>query len=157
MRPLLAVLATLCTCIGLAAPASADWRWADPTIKPVKPKIFDCKIKLCQKKAKRVATLKYRLKVAKYSYKKEREWQRWINQYIPACTWYGESGPGPEFAAWRYAVPNTMGSSARGKYQMMPGTYSSRARYFDWSPLDQEIAGHREFWANGTSPWEACH
>ena len=68
-----------------------------------------------------------------------------------------ESGVGPQFASFRYFVWNTSGSGARGKYQMMPGTYASRAKYGDWSPLDQEIAGRREFFANGTGPWEACH
>lgn len=85
-----------------------------------------------------------------------REWRHWTGQYIPRCTWHGESGPGPEFARWRYRVMNTSGSGARGKYQMMPGTYAAFAKYGDWSRLDQEIAAHRLYWAQGTSPWSAC-
>lgn len=156
MRPLLVSLATLCTCIGLATPASADWRWADPAIKPPKPHSGACKTSMCKKKAKRIAVLKFKIKVAKYHYKKEREWTRWVNRYIPSCTWYGESGPGPAYARWRYTVPNSTGSGAFGKFQMMPGTYFSFDTYGDWSPLDQEIAGHRLYWSQGTSPWEAC-
>lgn len=85
-----------------------------------------------------------------------REWRYWTRQYIPTCTWWGESGPGPQFARWRYSVMNTQGSGARGKYQMMPGTYAAFAKYGDWSPLDQEIAAHRLYRAQGTSPWAAC-
>lgn len=136
--------------------AQADWRWAQPSIKPVKPKIFDCKTSTCKKKAKHVAKLKFKLKTAKYHYKKEREWTRWTNRYIPPCTWYGESGPGPEFARYRYTLPNSSGSGALGKFQMMPGTYHSQAKYHDWSALDQEIAARREYWVHGTAPWEAC-
>lgn len=63
--------AILCTCALLVTPASAaDWRWAAPDIKKVKPHIFDCKTKVCKKKAKRIARLKTRLKIAKYHYKK---------------------------------------------------------------------------------------
>jgi hypothetical protein len=94
--------------------------------------------------------------VRRHNERRLKEWKHWTNLFIPSCTWYGESGPGPPFARWRYYVPNSSGSSAYGKYQMMPGTYASRAKYGDWSPLDQEIAGHREYFANGTGPWQAC-
>jgi len=157
MRHLLAVLVALCTCSMLAAPAQADWRWADPTIKKVKPAIFDCKTSACKKKAKKIAKVKFKLKKLKFHYKREREWHRWTTRYIPDCTWYGESGVGPKYAKYRYTLPNSTGSGAFGKFQFMPGTYHSRAKYHDWSPLDQEIAARREFWANGIFPWENCH
>lgn len=86
----------------------------------------------------------------------QHEWKYWTTRYIPSCTWLGESGHGPQFAPWRYSVRNTQGSGAYGKFQMMPGTYHSYARYHDWSPLDQEIAAHRLYWSQGTSPWAAC-
>lgn len=89
--------------------------------------------------------------------RRAREWRYWTRLYIPRCTWYGESGPGAEFAKWRYSVMNTGGSGARGKFQFMPGTYHAFAKYHDWSPLDQEIAARRLFSAQGTSPWSACH
>lgn len=86
-----------------------------------------------------------------------REWRYWSRQPIPTCTWYGESGPGlPQFHPRRYTIPNSQGSGAYGKYQMMPGTYFAFAKYGDWSMLDQEIAAHRLYWAQGTSPWSAC-
>lgn len=85
-----------------------------------------------------------------------RTFRHWSRQYIPSCTWYGESGPGPQFARWRYSVPNSSGSGAYGKYQMMPGTYSAFARFHDWSRADQERAAHLLYLAQGTSPWEAC-
>ncbi len=141
---------------GISAPAQADWRWADPDIKKVKPN-FLCDTSLCKKKAKRIVKLKIKLKIAQYHNKREREWTTWTNRYIPSCTWYGESGTGPEYARVRYVTPNAQGSGAYGKFQFMPGTYFNRAKYYDWSPLDQEIAARREFWANGTAPWEACH
>ena len=150
--------AILCTCALLVTPASAaDWRWAAPDIKKVKPHIFDCKTKVCKKKAKRIARLKTRLKIAKYHYKKEREWVRWTSRYIPPCTWYGESGTGPEYAPVRYVTLNQAGSGAFGKFQFMPGTYHSVAKYHDWTPLDQEIAARRLYWRQGTTPWSACY
>lgn len=155
MRRLGLVLLLFTLLLG-ASTASADWRWADPNIKKPKAHILSCKTSVCKKRAKRVAKLKLKLKIAKYHYQKEREWHLWTKRYIPPCTWYGESGPGPPYARYRYTLPNSRGSEAFGKFQMMPGTYHSRAKYHDWSPLDQEIASRREFWANGTLPWEAC-
>lgn len=96
--------------------------------------------------------------------KKRREWRYWSRQPIATCTWLGESGPprrghGPglqQFARWRYSVPNSSGSGAYGKYQMMPRTYAAYAKYGDWSRLDQEIAAHRLYRVAGTAPWSAC-
>ena len=139
-----------------ASPAYADWRWAEPKFKQPKVRLYNCRTSACKAKAKQVVKLQLKLKIAQYHAQKEREWTRWIKQYIPTCTWYGESGPGPQFAPFRYTVLNNQGSGARGKYQMMPGTYFSFAVYKDWSPLDQEIAGHRLYGSQGTSPWSAC-
>ena len=96
--------------------------------------------------------------------KRRRQWRYWTRQPIAQCTWLGESGPPrpghgkglQEFARWRYTVPNSQGSGAYGKYQMMPGTYAAFAKYHDWSRLDQEIAAHRLYRAQGTAPWSAC-
>ena len=152
----LGMIVLLFTLVG-ASPAYADWRWADPKFKQAKVRLHHCTTPACKTKAKRVAKLKLQLRIEQYHLRKEREWTSWVKQYIPTCAWYGESGPGPEFAPFRYSVLNNQGSGARGKYQMMSETYFSFARYKDWSPLDQEIAAHRLYRSQGTSPWVACH
>lgn len=149
------VIVTLLCFFVLSTPAYADWRWATPEVKKPKPRFF-CHTHECHKVAKHVARVKYRLKVARTHYAKIREWTRWTHRYIPACTWYGESGTGPKYARYRYVMPNFTGSGAYGKFQMMPGTYHSQAKYHDWSALDQEIAARREYWAHGTIPWANC-
>lgn len=88
----------------------------------------------------------------------------WSRQYVPFCTWLGESGQPrrgqgtglQQFARWRYTVPNASGSGAYGKYQMMPGTYHAFARFHDWSRADQELAAHLLYRAQSSSPWQAC-
>lgn len=137
-------------------PAYADWRWADPKYKQPKLRLYNCHTQQCKTKAKRVAELNLKLKIAQYHWRKEREWNRWIKRYIPSCTWYGESGTGPEFSPARYVMPNATGSGAYGKFQFMPGTYRIFGIYKDWSPLDQEIASRRLYGAQGTSPWANC-
>lgn len=155
MKRLFATLLLFCSMLVMPATASADWRWAPPKIKAhtVRYKCADLKCihKTYVKERKRL-----KRKIIRYNKHRLREWKHWTRLFIPACTWYGESGVGPQFAAFRYSVWNSGGSGARGKYQMMQGTYADNAKYFDWSPLDQEIAGHREFWQHGTAPWEAC-
>lgn len=133
----------------------ADWRWAPAQFKPHKI-AYKCSDLKCLRKTylKERTRLKHKIKL--HDAKRLREWNHWTKLYIPQCTWYGESGQGPQFARYRYSVPNSQGSGAYGKYQMMPGTYHNRAKYHDWSPLDQEIAGHREYFSNGTSPWSNC-
>lgn len=148
--------ALLFFCIVLVQPASADWRWAPPTLEKKKV-VFKCATMRCINKAYKKAKNRYKLRVRRYHQRRLKEWKHWTRLFIPACTWYGESGTGPEYARYRYTMPNSAGSGAFGKFQMMSGTYHSRAKYHDWSPLDQEIAARREFWANGTGPWEACH
>lgn len=135
--------------------ASADWRWASPKIKPhhitYACSDLDCVRHTYVKERHRLAK-----KIESYNKKRLAEWKRWTRLYIPTCTWYGESGQGPEYARYRYTLPNSTGSGAYGKFQMMSGTYFSNARYGDWSPLDQEIAARREFWKHGSSPWANC-
>jgi hypothetical protein len=156
MKRLVVTLLLLLFTFAFVESAQADWRWAKPPFKQPKAKTSSCKTTACKTKSKKVAVLKYKLKVAEYHLMKQREWDRWAKKYIPTCTWYGESGPGPEFAPHRYTMPNSTGSGAFGKFQFMPPTYFSFGRYDDWSPLDQEIAARQLFWAQGTSPWEAC-
>jgi hypothetical protein len=110
----------------------------------------------CVQRVKKKRERRLRLEQQRIRRAQQREWRYWSRLYIPSCTWQGESGLGPQFADWRYTVPNKGGSGAYGKYQMMPGTYHAYAKYGDWSPLDQEIAGHRLYWDQGTSPWQAC-
>lgn len=136
------------------SPAQADWRWAGPKFKLVKVGTV-CEGLECGIIAQR-ARIRIKIKRELYHAKKQGEWDHWTSLYIPDCTWYGESGTGPEYARYRYTLPNSTGSGAWGKFQFMPGTYHSRAKYHDWSPLDQEIAARREFWAHGTSPWANC-
>lgn len=155
LRYTLAIALSVICSLSFVNAAHADWRWAPPELKKQKV-VFSCSTMECIKQAYKQAKRKHHLRVKRHNARRLKEWKQWSRLYIPTCTWYGESGPGPQFARFRYTVPNSSGSGAFGKYQMMPGTYHSRAKYHDWSPLDQEIAGHREFHANGTSPWEAC-
>lgn len=136
--------------------ARADWRWAKPNLKPQTIK-YHCASLECIKHTYSKERKRLKRRIAYYNRRRLNEWKYWSRLYIPSCTWYGESGTGAQYARYRYTLPNSTGSGAYGKYQMMPGTYHSRAKYHDWSPLDQEIAGHKEYWANGTGPWTNCH
>lgn len=140
----------------LVTPAQADWRWAQPKFKPHTAAYF-CDSPQCIKVGQLRAHVWHRARVARYNHYKEFEWHHWTSLSIPTCTWYGESGRGPEYAPYRYTMPNSQGSGALGKYQFMSGTYHDNAKYHDWSPLDQEIAVRREYWKHGTSPWSNCH
>lgn len=135
--------------------ASGDWRWADPQFKVQKVKPV-CNFKVCKTLAKIQTRQNHRARTRHYHERKQNEWNTWTRLYIPDCTWYGESGEGPEYARSRYTILNSQGSGARGKFQFMPGTYASVAKYHDWSPLDQEIAARREYWKNGITPWSNC-
>lgn len=136
----------------LVTPAEANWRWPKPHYKLQKAKAF-CDMPQCVKAAHRRAHALRKARVQFYNHRKQAEWDYWTSLYIPSCTWLGESGAGPEFARFRYTVPNKDNSGAYGKYQFMPQTYASNAKYNDWSALDQEIAAHRLFWQAGTAPW----
>lgn len=152
----LVIAITLFLTMGLMAPsAHADWRWKAPNWHRGELKPW-CSSKKCLYEEKVRKNRKLRHRLYRFNKKRLKEWKYWTSRWIPTCTWFGESGQGPQFARYRYYVPNSGGSGAFGKYQMMPGTYSSRAKYGDWSPLDQEIAGHLEFYAHGTGPWANC-
>ncbi len=151
----------LAALIVLAFPgsANADWRWAKPDLKPHKVAVFcgsDSAVK-CHRRAQRISKYQRREAIRKYNARKLREWNKWTRMAIPSCTWYGESGRGPEYHPVRYTMPNSGGSGAYGKFQFMSGTYHANAKYHDWSPLDQEIAARREYWKHGTGPWSNCH
>jgi hypothetical protein len=137
------------------AVSSADWRWA-----PLKFKkhhvTYACSDLHCLKRTYLRERHILARRIERYNKLKLREWKHWTSLAIPDCTWYGESGTGPKYAPVRYTTPNSGGSGAYGKYQLMPGTYASDAKYGDWSPLDQEIAARREYWKHGTSPWTNC-
>lgn len=137
------------------APAKADWRWAKPNIKVKKFKAV-CNSTQCHKAARVRTKENHKARIKYYNARKLAEWNSWTHLPIPDCTWYGESGTGPQFARYRYTLPNSTGSGAYGKYQFMSTTYHDVAKYHDWSPLDQEIAGHREYWKLGTQPWSNC-
>lgn len=141
-----------------ATPATAvgDWRWADPILKKQTIK-YSCKTLKCIRNTYIREKKRYKHRVERYHDRRLKEWKRWTRTYIPLCTWYGESGHGPEYARHRYVMMNSGGSGARGKFQFMPGTYYGVAKYKDWSPLDQEIAARRLFRKAGTGPWSACH
>lgn len=157
MKRLLVALLLFCTMLVMPATASADWRWAKPNFKKAKV-TFYCDNMQCIKNAYMRAKTRHKKRVKRYNERKLKEWNHWTTMPIADCTWYGESGHSElsEFAPARYVVWNSEGSGARGKYQMMQTTYEDNAKYFDWSPLDQEIAGHGEYYQHGTSPWEAC-
>jgi len=148
-------LLTLLFALLSVSPAFADWRWAAPTLKKQKV-TYHCDSLQCIRKTYIKEKHRFNKRVARYNKRRLREWKHWTHLYIPNCTWYGESGTSPQFAPVRYTMPNSMGSGAYGKYQFMPGTYHTFAKYHDWSPLDQEIAGHRTYWSQGTSPWTNC-
>jgi hypothetical protein len=138
-----------------AAPAQADWRWAPPKLKERKVS-YSCSTMTCIRNTYLREKRLYKKKVAAHDKRRLKEWKLWTGRYIPRCTWYGESGHGPQYAKHRYTMPNSSGSGAYGKYQFMPGTYFSVGKYKDWSPLDQEIAARREYWRHGTQPWTNC-
>lgn len=151
----LGILLLLFIFLGIVPESTADWRWTKPKLKK-QTVTYHCDTLECIKQTYVREKRRYHRRVARYDRRRLHEWNRWAKLYIPICTWYGESGTGPQFAPYRYSVANAQGSGAYGKYQMMPGTYHSRAKYHDWSPLDQEIAGHREYYAHGTLPWSNC-
>lgn len=151
---LFGVLLTLIA-IQHASPASADWRWAEPKLKPKRVKPV-CNQRICRTLAKIETRARLKARIQLYNRRKQAEWNTWTRLYIPDCTWFGESGEGPEYAPSRYTTPNQGGSGAYGKFQMMPGTYRANAKYGDWSPLDQEIAARREYWQHGIQPWTNC-
>lgn len=157
MKRLLFVL-LLFTVLGSSTASAADWRWASPHFKPRKV-TYNCKVYTYKCLRQTYLKERHRLKrkIARHDKNRLREWKHWTSLYIPACTWYGESGYGPEYARYRYTMPNSMGSGAYGKFQFMSGTYKDNAKYFDWSALDQEIAARREYWKHGISPWSNCH
>lgn len=139
-----------------ASPAAADWRWAQPKLKK-QTVTYKCDTMKCIQKTYKREKARYKKRLAAHDKRRLQEWKHWTKLYIPQCTWYGESGHGPEYSPVRYTMPNSTGSGAYGKFQFMPGTYHNNAKYHDWSALDQEIAARREFWAHGTSPWSNCH
>jgi hypothetical protein len=151
----LGLFALLITLLIGAAPAAADWRWAKPKLKQ-QTVTYKCNTMECIRKTYVKERKRYKKRIAAHDKRRLREWKRWTKMYIPQCTWYGESGTGPEYSPARYVMPNSGGSGAYGKFQFMPGTYHNRAKYHDWSALDQEIAARREFWGNGTAPWANC-
>lgn len=153
---LLTLLALLVAFFAMTEPASADWRWAHPNLQK-QTVTYHCADMKCIRKTFLQERKRYHKRVARYDKRRLHEWNHWTHLYIPTCTWYGESGTSAQFAPVRYTMPNSGGSGAYGKYQMMSGTYHDVAKYHDWSPLDQEIAGHKEFWKNGTGPWTNCH
>lgn len=138
-----------------AAPAHADWRWKTPHIKTKKVKPV-CNSRLCYILARTRTKANHRARIKHFNEIKLAEWRMWTKIPIPDCTWYGESGTGPEYARYRYTMPNSTGSGAYGKFQFMPSTYFSSGKYDDWSPLDQEIAARQEYWKHGVSPWSNC-
>lgn len=138
-----------------SASASADWRWAQPKLKK-QTITYSCETLKCIHNSYVREKARYKKRVARVNQRRLQEWKHWTHLYIPQCTWYGESGSGPEYSPTRYTMSNSGGSGAYGKFQMMPGTYFGQAKYRDWSALDQEIAARREFWANGTAPWSNC-
>lgn len=150
-----ALLLVLMVSVVSVSPANADWRWTKPHFK-LKTVKTSCGTHRCAKAAREVSQLERRLRIARFNLHREREWAKWTRLFIPDCTWYGESGKGPEYARYRYTLPNSTGSGAYGKFQFKPPTYFASGKYDDWSPLDQEIAARREFWQNGTTPWENC-
>lgn len=151
------VVTLLCFLVTLVMPATAgaDWRWAKPEFKKARI-TFYCDSLQCINVAYRKAKHRHKLRVKRYNQRRLHEWRHWTAIPIPDCTWYGESGVGDEFDPARYTMPNSEGSGALGKFQMMPTTYADNAKYGDWSPLDQEIAGRREYWKHGTAPWSNC-
>jgi len=151
----LAILIVPFALLGISTSASADWRWAPPHFQKHRITYY-CDTMICVKQTYIKERNRYHRKLVRYNKRRLHEWNHWAHLYIPLCTWYGESGYGPQFSPVRYVTPNSQGSGAYGKYQFMSGTYHSVAKYHDWSPLDQEIAGHREYWRAGTSPWTNC-
>lgn len=142
--------------LGLMVPsAHADWRWKAPNWHRAELKPW-CSSAKCLHEEKMRENAKLRHRLYHFNKKRLKQWKHWTRLYIPACTWYGESGRGPQYSRARYVMPNQGHSGAYGKFQFMPRTYYSSGQYDDWSPLDQEIAARVEFWKHKTSPWANC-
>lgn len=156
MRRFAVFLTTVLVLAGFSAGAAhADWRWAAPNYHLGKLKV-GCSSAKCYHDAKVRRRHRLETRIYHYNLRKHREWLHWTSLYIPTCTWYGESGYGPQYSSVRYTMPNSGHSGAYGKYQFMPRTYFASGKYDDWSPLDQEIAARVEFWKHSTSPWANC-
>lgn len=138
-----------------ASASAADWRWSQPHLRK-QTVTYSCDTLKCIYQTYLKTRDRFKQRVARYDKRRLQEWKHWTHIYIPPCTWYGESGYGPQYAPIRYTMPNSGGSGAFGKYQFMASTYHDVAKYHDWSALDQEIASRREYWKNGTSPWSNC-
>lgn len=149
------LIVMLLSCFIPVTPAHADWRWKTPHYKLPKVKPV-CSSRLCHTLARTEARAIRNSRIKAFNARRLAEWNTWTKIPIPRCTWYGESGTGPQFSRYRYTMPNSTGSGALGKFQFMASTYYSVGKYDDWSPLDQEIAGHREYWRHGTGPWQNC-
>jgi hypothetical protein len=155
MRRLVIAIMLFTLGLTLATSASADWRWKRPNYHLGTLKV-GCSSDRCYHDAKVRRRHRLEKRVHQYNKRMRKEWKLWTARYIPDCTWYGESGRGPEFARYRYTLPNSTGSGAYGKFQFMPHTYYVNGKYDDWSPLDQEIAVRREYWKHGEAPWSNC-
>lgn len=140
----------------LTSTAEADWRWAGPKPKHISVGMVCDKGKNCNKVLRRMVRKAQHKRVVRHNRVRQAEWDRVISVPVPRCTWYGESGVGPEFARYRYTLPNSKGSGAYGKYQFMKQTYFNNAKYGDWSPLDQEIAVRGEVAKHSIYPWTNC-
>lgn len=152
----LVVLFAAIFCAYYGEAEASDWRWAPPKVKKERV-TYSCGTLKCFDKVMSKERKKLKRKIKLHDARRLREWKKITKSFIPDCTWYGESGHGPEYSPVRYTMANSTGSGAYGKFQFMPGTYFTRAKYRDWSALDQEIAARREFRAHGTSPWSNCH
>lgn len=154
MKRLILIVVMLTLFVPVAS-AQADWRWRTPHFKLKKVKSV-CSFHICHVLARQQAKANRNARIKHFNARKLAEWRTWTKLPIPRCTWYGESGYGPEYARYRYTMPNSGGSGALGKYQFMPSTYFASGKYDDWSPLDQEIAARREYWKHGIAPWTNC-
>jgi hypothetical protein len=89
-----------------ASPAAADWRWAPP--RPKKHKVtYSCDTMKCIRQTYHKEKRRYKHRIARHNKRRLHEWKHWTHLYIPACTWYGESGYGPKYARYRYTMPNS--------------------------------------------------
>lgn len=93
-------------------------------------------------------------------------WAHYRAHPMPACTWLYESGEGagPEWPpSPRYRVPNSTGSSASGKFQILDstwiaygGTYRGYRSPAASPPLEQEKVARRVYAGQGIGAWAAC-
>lgn len=113
----------------------------------------------CQHSARSKRIVRFHLRRYKAAHAIRVRWAYFKSHPMPYCTWGHESGEGvPEWPpSARYTTPNSQGSGAYGKYQIMPSIWVANGGGASWAPLEQERVARNLYAARGTQPWSGCN